>query len=407
MKETNNPDRTSEISGINMGFNFSYFLGKNTLKYGIELSTQKTDFEQYSIYGNIRIPYSNNSTEIGAYVKYKASLGKFLFEPSLRLQHYSEFGPQLEPRIALKFNATDRFRLKGAAGHYTQDLVAGTSDRDVVNLFYGFLAGNMEIPTYFNGKKLNTSLQKADHYILGAEFDLTNNLTMNIEGYWKHFGQLTNLNRNKMYDGTNPAYMNVNDLLKKNFMVEQGDAYGFDLSLKFENRRWYLWAVYAYGHVKRDYEKYDNGEINLVSYQPHFDRRHNVNIILTYTAGDLRQWEFSGRWNFGTGFPFTQVQGYYESLTFQQGINSNYIIDNGNLGVLYGELNQGRLPTYHRLDLDAKRKIFFSEKTILEIDLSITNVYNRKNIFYIDIIDPDKKIYQLPILPSLGLNLSF
>ena len=190
-------------------------------------------------------------------------------------------------------------------------------------------------------------------------------------------------------------------------MVEQGDAYGFDLSLKFENRQWYLWAVYAYGHVNRQYEKYEEGHVNLLSYQPHFDRRHNVNVILTYTAGDQRQWEFSGRWNFGTGFPFTQVQGYYEFLTFQDGIYSDYVTANGNLGILFGDLNEGRLPTYHRLDLDAKRKFYFSESTILEVDLSVTNVYNRKNIFYVDIVDPDKKIYQLPILPSLGLNLSF
>ncbi len=36
LRETNNPDRSSSIDGFNAGFNFTYFLGKHTFKYGIE-----------------------------------------------------------------------------------------------------------------------------------------------------------------------------------------------------------------------------------------------------------------------------------------------------------------------------------------------------------------------------------
>ena len=406
MMEKNNPDRYSKIDGFNMGFNFNYFLGKNTLKYGIEVLGFSTEYLTYSNYGNFRIFENNYSTEIGAYAKYKATLGKLLLEPSLRLQYYPAFSaPSLEPRIALKYNLSDRIRFKGAAGRYTQDFVAATNDRDVVNLFYGFLSGVTNIPSEFNGRKLISSLQKANHYVLGTEVDLTDNLTMNLEGYLKQFVQLTNINRNKIYqDNENNAA--VNDLLKKDFMVESGDAYGFDLSLKYEDRNWYLWAVYALGFVNRNYEKYESHEVHLVSYQPHFDRRHNINLILTYTAGAKREWEFSGRWNFGTGFPFTKIQGFYEYLTFQDGINFDYTTANGEIGILYDELNKGRLPMYHRLDFDAKRKFYFNEHTTLELDLSVTNVYNRANVFYVDIITSDV-VNQLPILPSLGMTLTF
>ncbi|MBQ3354418.1 MAG: TonB-dependent receptor [Bacteroidales bacterium] len=406
MHENNNPDRYSRVDGFNMSFDFNYFLGKNTLKYGVELSGYGTDFVTYSNYGHIRIPLSNFSTEIGAYAKYKASLGNLLLEPSLRFQYYADLNvPSLEPRIAFKYNVTDWMRIKGAAGMYSQDLVAATSDRDVVNLFYGFLSGVNGIPSTFKGNKVKSSLQRANHFVLGTEFDLTNNLNMNIEGYWKRFNQLTNINRNKIYVD-NEENSSVSDLIKKDFMIEDGDAYGFDLSLKYEDKHWYLWAVYALGFVNRNYEKYDGGEVTLVTYQPHFDRRHNVNVILTYTAGDLRQWEFSGRWNFGTGFPFTQVQGFYEYLTFQDGIYFDYTTANGELGMVFADLNQGRLPMYHRFDIDVKRKFFFSEHTILEVDLSVTNVYNRANVFYVDLITSEV-VNQLPILPSLGLTLSF
>ncbi|MCF0201366.1 MAG: TonB-dependent receptor, partial [Bacteroidales bacterium] len=412
MDETDSKPRNSSINGFNMGFDFSYFLGKNTLKYGIEVLGHTTEYLTYSTYGNKKIYDKDNSTEIGAYVKYKATFGRLLFEPSFRLQWYASVtkgGLSPEPRLALKYNATDWLRIKAAAGMYSQNFVAATSDRDVVNLFYGFLSSIDNLPSTYNGVPIKSYLQKAKHAVLGAEFDVTDNITMNLEGYIKDFNQLTNINRNKLYDEGDQVDIgnqDVTELLTKDFIMEKGKAYGCDLSFKFEDKHWYIWAVYALGFVNRDYEKVNGQEVQLVTYQPHFDRRHNINVIVTYTAGDKRQWEFSGRWNYGSGFPFTQVQGFYEYFSFQDGINFDYTTTNGEMGVVYADLNQGRLPSYHRFDIDIKRKFFFSEHVNLEADLSVTNVYNRKNIFYVNLITSEV-VNQLPILPTLGLTLSF
>ena len=406
MKEVDNPERYSKINGFNMGFDFSQFMGKHTLKYGVEMLGYTTDYETYSLYGGNKIAQKVNSTEIGAYAKFKAVLGDFLLEPSLRLQWYASLPDfSVEPRLAMKYNVGERFRLKAAVGKYSQNFVAATSDRDVVNLFYGFLSGIDNLPSTYNGEKVTSFLQKANHFILGSEIDLGNNLTMNVEGYLKDFTQLTNINRNKLYADT-PQNTLVPDLLKKDFTVEKGKAYGFDVSMKYEDKHWYVWAVYALGFVTREYEKAVENGTMIVEYPPHFDRRHNVNLILTYTAGSKRQWEIGGRWNFGSGFPFTPVQGFYEHYSFQEGLNSDFTITNGDLGVLYGELNSKRLPTYHRLDLDVKRKFYFTENVMLEADFSVTNVYNRKNVFYVNIVTSDV-VHQLPIMPALGLTLSF
>ena len=406
MKEENSPDRNSTINGFNASFDFSQFMGKNTLKYGFEMLGYTTDYTTYSVYGHTRISQKVNSTEIGAYAKYKAVLGNVLLEPSLRVQWYASLPDiSIEPRLAVKYNVNDRLRLKAAGGKYSQNFVAATSDRDVVNLFYGFLSGIDNLPKTYNGKPVTSYLQKAYHAIVGVEYDLTSNMTMNIEGYWKDFNQLTNINRNKIYTDS-PENATVPDLLKKDFTVETGKAYGADISLKYEDKHWYLWAVYALGFVSREYEKVVEDEAVMTKYAPHFDRRHNVNVILTYTAGAKRQWEFSGRWNFGSGFPFTQIQGYYEYFSFQNGINFDYTTTNGEIGVLYSDLNTGRLPTYHRLDIDLKRKFFFSENINLEVDLSVTNVYNRKNIFYVNMITGEN-VYQLPIMPTLGFTFTF
>ena len=401
LSEQNNPGRSSSIDGFNAGFTFSYFLGKNTLKYGVELLGFKTVFD-YTKSNGIKLNQTENTTELGAFIKYKWQLDKLIIEPSMRVQWYAslaEVSP--EPRIAIKYNVTDWFRLKAAAGIYSQNLIAANSDRDVVNLFYGFLSGQDNIPKKFNGKTVNTKLQKANHYIVGTEFDVFDNITLNVEGYYKDFRQLTNLNRNQIYPENNhPA--NASEVEWRDFMLENGKAYGVDVSVKYEYLRWYVWMAYSLAYVNKNYE---NAFHEMVNYRTHYDRRHNINLILTYTGGARKQWEFSGRWNVGSGFPFTQVSGFYEHYQFEN-MGMSIIQNNGDLGIIYGELNKGQLPWYHRLDLDVKRKFWFSDNVVLEADFSVTNVYNRDNIFYVDIITSEN-IYQLPLMPSLGLTLTF
>ncbi len=402
LSETSAPDRSSSIDGFNMGFHFTYFLGKDLFKYGIEMLGFKTEFNFTNGVGRV-IDQIEHTTELAGYMRYKGSFGKLLFEPSLRIQWYAslaEVSP--EPRLAAKYLLSDHIRLKLATGIYSQNLIAANSDRDVVNLFYGFLSGPDNLPRSFDGREVVTKLQKATHYILGVEIDVSKKIQLNIEGYLKDFNQLTNLNRNKLYDESTAPYT-VPDILKKDFIIETGNAYGADLSLKFESGPAYLWAVYSLGYVNKSFEE-NPGE--LYTYRPHYDRRHNVNFIFSYTTGDKKEWEFSTRWNFGTGFPFTQVQGYYEYLPFTGGINTDYTTANGQLGIIYGELNKGELPAYHRLDLDIKRRFYFSENTELEANFSLTNIYNRKNVFYVDQIT-NSTVRQLPLMPSLGLTFSF
>jgi len=397
LDEDNNPPRTSSINGFNAGLKFTYFLGKNELKYGMEMNGFRTDFEFFNETGQ-RIDQKQNTTELGLYGKYKITAGKFLIEPGLRLQWYPSLSEtSLEPRFAMKYNATDITRLKLAGGFYSQNFISARSDRDVVNLFYGFLSGPDNLPAEFDGKEVTSKLQKSEHIILGVEQDVSRSLTLNIEGYYKHFPQLTNLNRYKIFN-ENSAPFGTPDIEKKDFIVEKGKAYGIDLSAKYSKDGFYFWSAYSFAFV----EKFDGERW----YYPHYDRRHNLNMLTSYTFGDVQQWEISARWNFGTGFPFTQTLGYYEKLYFPGGINNDYITENGLLGIQYADLNLGRLPTYHRLDFNIKRYFYIGINTTLQADLSVTNIYDRKNVFYINRITGDI-VRQLPFMPSLGLSLTF
>jgi hypothetical protein len=53
-----------------------------------------------------------------------------------------------------------------------------------------------------------------------------------------------------------------------------------------------------------------------------------------------------------------------------------------------------------------KKKFKFKNKTILEVVGSVTNAYNRNNIFYVNRVTSEE-IYQFPLLPSFGMSYKF
>ena len=367
LEESDGNPRNSSISGFTTGLDFTFFgNADNEFKYGFEVNGFNTDFSFRNFLGNT-VEQRNFTTELSGFLKYKHKFQKLIIEPSLRLQYYASLPEfSLEPRFGMKYNATDWLRFKLAGGIYSQNLVSSVNERDIVNLFVGFLSGPEE--TIFKpgtNEPTDHRLQKSIHGIFGVEYDILNNLELNVEPYYKRFSQLINLNRNKLV-GSDP-----------DFATETGDAYGIDFLLKYETPRLYLWLTYSLGYVNRD--------DGFQEYPTIFDRRHNVNALATYSLGATKEWEISARWNMGSGFPFTLTQGFYQLYSFANGLSTDVLTENGDLGIIYSDdRNSGRLPYYHRLDMSLKRKFIFDKNTKLEIVASVTNVYDRDNIFFFD-----------------------
>ncbi len=388
LDEQNLDPRTSDIDELTASFDFTFFGKQNEIKYGIEAKSIRTDFEFVNPFG-LRLAQEQNTTELGFYVKYRQIIGNLIIDPSVRIQYYSSLGKStFEPRLGIKYNITDKFRFKGAAGRYTQNILSTSNERDVVNLFNGFLTGPEGIVTDFDGNRVGNKLQIAHHLVGGFEYDLGKHLLVNIEGYYKDFSQLIVVNRNKL------------KVTEADYVVETGNAYGVDLSFKYDRPRYYVWVTYSHGYVKRD----DGQQI----YPTIFDRRHNINTLLTYDIDKSGSWQVSGRWNLGSGFPFTKTKGFYNYLDFLQGVSTNYGTENPkNVGIIYSDIrNGGRLPYYHRFDISLTKKIKFSKNTGLDVVASVTNVYDRRNIFYFDRVTYSR-VDQLPILPSLSAKLYF
>ncbi|MBK9452079.1 MAG: carboxypeptidase-like regulatory domain-containing protein [Bacteroidetes bacterium] len=403
--------RKSAINGFNFGFRTNYLVNAtDEFVAGLTLLGFHTDYTFTNSFGLTTATVYDN-TEIAADFAYKKVFRKIyhgrndsikdlvVFEPGIHLHYYNDHAfISPEPRLRMKFNF-NRFSITAATGMYSQNLVAASSDRDVVNIFNGYLAAPENVP---NAIKDHT-LQTASHLLLGAEIELLPNLSTRIEGWYKDFTQLTNINRDKIFPS------------EPNFVYERGKAKGLDLILRYESRKIYGYATYGLSKVTRD--------DGIRVYAPVFDRRHNANLVFAYFTGELykedalmnerpkfteKKWDFSMRWAMGSGFPFTQTQGFFEKIDFlDNGAQTNYANQNGTLGILYADsINSGRLPYYHRLDVSAKRRWQFGNKVLLEANLTLINLYNRKNVFYFDRVK-FAVIHQLPIIPSLGLTLKF
>ncbi|MBT3621254.1 MAG: TonB-dependent receptor [Flavobacteriales bacterium] len=385
LNEVSSPLRESGINGYNMGFDFTSFQSKGKIKYGFDIHGFSTDFTTYNSV-NSKIEQNENTSEFSAYINYQISTTRFIVEPGFRLQYYGNMGASPEPRLGMKYIASDRMRFKVSSGYYSQNILSATSDRDVVNLFSGIISSPEEVPDQADGNPYKHKFQKARHLIAGVEYDISRRIDFQIEGYIKDFTQLTNINRN----------MTSND--DDEFIIESGVAKGVDFLVKFKSKKLYIWAVYSIGSISRN----DGNR----TYNPHFDRRHNVNFVTSYKFGKRNSWKADMRWNLGSGFPFTQTQGFYENLTFADGINSDYTTTNGELGIDYADLNEGRLPYYHRLDASLSKSVKLNKSSELDMTLSVTNAYNRENIFYFNRVKYER-VNQLPLMPSFGASITF
>ena len=323
---------------------------------------------------------------------------KWILEPGIHLRVYSAiFTLMPEPRIKARYNISENLSLNMAAGLFSQNLTATTSEQDVVSVFQGFNTGIETVQDYFHGKRIYKPTQQAWHAVAGLSWFDKQNLRLSAEVYVKDFYRLINFNQHQIYTylGYDPDYP---EYLTSPYIYETGWSYGLDLLLDYATSDYSLWMAYSFAYVTRQDE--------FMSYVPHFDRRHNLNVLASYRFGKGRGWTLKGRWQIGSGFPFTQNAGFYEEFKSEDGTFWLDPRSEGDLAILYGPVNGGRLPAYHRLDLSLNRIWKLPAGRQIEASASVLNVYNRKNVFYYDRVT-QTRVNQLPVMPSLGIVFRF
>jgi hypothetical protein len=182
------------------------------------------------------------------------------------------------------------------------------------------------------------------------------------------------------------------------------DSYGLEYLVRKTSGPLQGWLSYTWSKTTRSIP----GVNQNTTFPASYDRRHAFSLAATYTLSS--RWSFGGNWVYSTGRPITVPSGKYQYR--------HYLVDE------YTSRNGYRLPDFHRLDLSAtlKSKTIPNRKWSSELNISLYNVYNRKNPFTVftrakqdsngnTIEGTTEKeavmIYLFPVLPSVSYSIHF
>ncbi|MBE2281414.1 MAG: TonB-dependent receptor [Ignavibacteriaceae bacterium] len=372
--ETSTKPRKNIISDISSNWDFHYMYdSKDELVAGFYNKLITSELKMENLFGS-KTDIEIKGLDMIAYLKYKLMRYENLGVDAgvrINLVSISKRRPFLfEPRVSFTFLPLPAFTFKAAVGRYSQTMTTLSNEDELISIFEPYII----IPGYVKPSE-------ATHYIVGIDYYLTDKIKLMAEGYLKTIDNLIDINELK-YTSDDPDFVNVD-----------GESYGIELSLDIMDSWFFFKTNYALSYAY----KIKDG----VRYFPRYDARHTVNVTAGVQFWD--GWQFNAAWRLSTGLPYTSILGFYDKLDIKDLWSQWLLISPFNPAFLYGERNIERLPVYHRLDLSISKKfeLFFMK---MEFDLSVINLYDRKNIFYFE-KDTGERVDMLPFLPSASLRI--
>ena len=269
----------------------------------------------------------------------------------------------LDPRFVARYQLFDWTTLKGGVGLFHQPPTQAQSDDQFGNPDLGLIG--------------------AVHYSVGVEQNITENIEIGLEGFYKDIYDLVvSSSENVERDGETVPERYNND--------GDGAVYGLELMVKHQpTDRFFGWIAYTLMKSKRiDHPGWDERPFD-------YDQTHILTVVASVVLG--RGWEAGVRFRLVTGNPNTPVVG------------TVYDSDSDIYWPMYGETNSTRLPMFHQLDVRVDKNWQFKHVKF-GVYIDVQNVYNQKNVEgYAYSYDYSEKVYfhGLPILPSLGLKIEY
>ncbi len=359
--------------------NTNYFqLNKwNRLETGIDFnySIGNYDYTRYSDtnrLGGIDPTYFVNRKiepqRYGVFLTYILNLlDRFTFNFGLRSDYYSlNKTTKYSPRFSLAYDLTDRIKLSANSGIFYQQLPM------------------VLISQKNDFKKLENIV--AYHYGIGMEYLVTPDTKLTFEVYDKEYDKLPLAKQDPsicVMDGglSGNSFANYDELQS----IGKGYTRGIELLVQKKL------AEDFYGIVSGSYFRSRYQDYNGIWR----DRMYDNKFIFSFIGGykPTKDWEFSLRWSYAGGIPYTPFD-LAKSSQYKVGI-----IDEN-------RINKERYPDYHSLNVRIDKKFFFSSQSI-DIYLSVWNAYNRKNVTeHVWNVDENKQdtIYQWSIMPIFGVE---
>lgn len=373
-KQSDALGRRNKVEDITLRMDFTYvYDSRDELKVGYYVKSFTSDY-YFENLRKIQTTITDKGANISAYGKYRLlRFNTFIADAGVRFNAAplaENNNARIEPRINTKINISPLISLKFAWGIYSQEMVTVSDDNDIISLFEPWII----VPDYLTAPS-------AIHYVAGTDINLSDKLALNIETYYKKMHNITDLNYNKV---------NSDD---PDLISASGESYGWELMLQYLDSR--LMASIGYS-LSWAYKKSNNW-----LYYPRYDSRHQVSVLLSYNFGN--DWNAGATWTFSTGQPFTQIEGFYDKLYFDNLYTMSFIYENYSPFIILADRNLGRLPYYHRLDLSLSKKfrLFFTD---VAFSANVINVYDRKNLFYLE-KGTGKRVNMLPFLPTASLRV--
>jgi len=365
----------NEVNDLIMKMDFNYvYDSKDELAGGFKISEVRTKLLLENFRGQVN-DIGSHGTNISVYLHYKylrdAAFGA-VFGTRINATRLAGGGPAyfFEPRASFTYRIIPELAFKGSWGIFMQDLSTISDENEIVTVFEPWLI----TPLYLEPSS-------SIHYISGFEYTPSAALSFTLEAYYKLMHNIVVVN-DKKYFHSDP------DLI-----TGKGEAYGLEFYSRYLEEPLNISASYSLSWSFKD--------VNNIRYAPRYDSRHTVNLSFEYNLG--LGWSTSAVWTYSSGLPFTQIAGYYEKLNIDNIYNSDYLLENYSPSIILSNINLGRLPDYHRLDLNLSKK-FQIGGFKFTIDLSALNVYNRKNLFYFR-RDTGERVDMLPFLPSASIKV--
>lgn len=383
------PLRTSSIQNIHMAVDLTFYDDVANVDAGASVRLLELSSELDGLYQNIE-QKKESIEHVGIYAEPEFEFGPYWrLRTGLRMQFFDvKFNPFLEPRIrAVWSKGVHQF--SSAIGLFHQTILGLNDRRDAANVFTVWT--NIPRPRSDLNDIRAGRAQRAAHAIVGYRMTPSPWLEFSVEGFYKHYFNLF------------IAEWTAFPRLTTNLQPAKGRSFGIDLRAELRRRNVYGYVTYGFSNTRYQAQQAElilwYGQESLTFRPPH-DRRHQLNTLISLT---LAGFDMSARWEFGSGLPFSQAVGFDGFIPVNDIVRVSDVP--GSRRVIYEQPFEATLPAYHRLDLSVSRA-FPLRLATLTAQISVLNVYNRKNLFYLDVFTL-RRVDQLPFTPSFGLKVDF
>lgn len=354
--------------------------------------------------------------ESGLYVEDEIRLGERIkLNPGFRLSHFVHSDKHYmkpEPRLSFLYLIQPDLAWKSSYASMNQyvHLLSHTGVG---------LPTDLWVPT-----TKNIAPQSTWQIATGVSKDfLKEGLELSAEGYYKKSGNTIGYREGASFllieDPSDADAFSWED----NITSGEAWSYGFELFLQKKTGRLSGWIGYTLSWTRLRFDEVNQGG----KFWARHDRRHDLSLVGIYEFHP--GFTLSATWVYATGNALTLPNGEYIRVTHNPWGEGSYYHEQGFAGEGtpfdmmpwnnisdYGNKNDFRSAPYHRLDvgLQFKKAVTrFGADVNRSIELSVYNLYNRKNPFFY-FIDSNwdggsslKQVSLFPFIPSISVSYSF